>query len=121
MSEESQQPNEPATRAKKPRLTLALDADKLGKVVGAFFATILMMVCFFVQEMTFLETLFRAACTFVGVYAATYILARIILINVLREFIEQEAQRKRERRERARQGSKPAEKGLDDEEEMNGE
>ena len=92
-----------ARPGKKNRPVLALDADRLGLIAAVVVATVVMAIGFFVRQAGTFEVIWRAGLAFVGTYAATFCLVRIILRCVLTEFAEQKQTRRRERAERLRE------------------
>ncbi len=79
-----------------PRRVIVLDGDKLGHVVGAIAATIVMAFCFFYQKVDGYTVAIRAGWAFVICYGATFFLVRVILRITLQEYVL-EKQRQKEK------------------------
>lgn len=92
---------------KKERVVLALDADRLGMVVGALVATIVMAASFLL-EVDAVGVTFRTGVAFIGAYAATFFFVRVVLRATLKELVLQD--KKAGRKGLGRKGSAAAEK-----------
>ena len=89
---------------------VALDGDKLGAVVGAVLAIIVMALCFFMRQVDGFTVATRVGWAFVAGYGATFFLVRFILRTTLIEFVEHQKEKKESRRKLQR-----GEKGSSDE------
>ena len=84
---------------KRPVRLIALDADRLGLVVGLAAAVVVMVACFY-REVPWGATFIRAGWVFVVAYAAAFFLVRHVLRTTLAEML-QDKKRKRESRRAA--------------------
>lgn len=73
---------------KGAKLTVALDGDKLGQIVGAMVALIVMALCFYYQKVDGYTAATRVGWAFVLSYASVFFLVRVVLRTTLFEFIE---------------------------------
>ena len=80
----------------KKKLTLLLDPDKLGLVVAAFLATIVMGCCFFYRRMSGFDVAVRVGVAFALCYCTTFLLVWCLRHIAAVEFAEQTAQEDQE-------------------------
>ena len=84
---------------KRPGRLIALDADRLGLVVGLAAAVVVMVACFY-REVPMGVIVIRAGWVFVVAYAASFFLVRLVLRTTVAEMLE-DKKRKRESRRAA--------------------
>jgi hypothetical protein len=84
--------------ARRPPKVVPLDADKLGHIAAAWGAFAVALTQMFLREATLLTTLVRSGWTYVGVYAATFILVRMFLRASLFQMLADRRERREGRR-----------------------
>ena len=101
--------------ARKPPKVVPLDGDRLGHIGAATAALIVALTQMFWRDAGPMVTLVRSGWTYVGVYAAVYLLVRLFLRASLFQMLEDKRDRRderrrmmRERQEAARSGPAPA-------------
>ena len=83
------------TNAKKATgRVITLDADRLGHVVGALAALVVLAVCLFYQEVDGWTAALRVAWVFVLGYFGTFVFVRWVLRTALAEYVERERLKK---------------------------
>lgn len=82
---------------KRPGRLLALDADRLGLVVGLAAAVVVMVACFY-REVPWGATFIRAGWVFVVAYAAAFFLVRLVLRTTLAEMLHDKKHKRESRR-----------------------
>ena len=93
-------------KKRQPKRVVVLDGDKLGLIVGATFATLVMGLCFFLRQVDAHTAAIRVGWAFVLAYGATFFLVRVILRTTLYEFIEQSRRKKDRKRGRGDEGGR---------------
>lgn len=80
-------------KKKKTGRVVALDGDKLGHIVGAGVALVVMALCFFYQKVDGFATALRVGWAFVIAYGTTFFFIRILLRVALFEFVIQKQEK----------------------------
>ena len=88
---------------RRPPKVVPLDADRIGHIFGAFGALGVAITQMFMRDAGLLTTLVRSGWTYVGVYAATFILVRQFLRASLFQMIADKRERREERRRQMRE------------------
>lgn len=100
----------PEGTKRAPRV-LALDADRLGQVAGALAALPVALAQMFYRDADPLTTIVRSGWTYVGTYAATFVMVRLFLRASLFQMLDDKRARREERRRKLKERQAEAKMG----------
>ena len=87
------------------------DRHKLGVALGTLCALVVSLLCFWWQNISVLETIFRAGVAFLLAYVATFVLHTIILDVITSEWRAHQAKVRAERAKKLAEEAEAAESG----------